>query len=66
MLNVKGKSELSKLAPKHKNAKEIWREEDGWWAILNDNLEIDGCCGIREDSLRKLKKRLSEAKLKHK
>ncbi len=37
---------------------EIWKDSDGWWAILKQGWTVDGCAGLREDSKRKLMQRI--------
>lgn len=40
--------------------KEIWRDNDGWWAILIPGWTVDNCSGVREDTKQKLYKRIRE------
>lgn len=39
---------------------EIWKDSDGWWALLKDGWEIDGCVGVREDTKKALLDRIKK------
>ena len=42
-------------------AVEIYKDDDGWWAILPAGWTVDGCYGAREDTKRRLLERLKDA-----
>jgi len=37
---------------------QIWKDDDGWWAILHDGWTVDGCAGLREDTKKALMDRI--------
>jgi hypothetical protein len=40
----------------------IWKDDDGWWAILASGWKVDGCTGVREDTKKLLMERIKDAK----
>lgn len=37
---------------------QIWKDSDGWWAILKQGWTIDGATGVREDTKKALLSRV--------
>jgi hypothetical protein len=41
--------------------REIYKDDDGWWANLAIGWTVDGCSGVREDTKRQLMERIKDA-----
>lgn len=41
---------------------QIWKDDDGWWAILKPGWTVDGATGVREDTKKLLMQRIKDAK----
>jgi len=47
-------------APPHPIS-ELWKEDDGWFAILKQGWIVDGAIGVREDTKAKLLARIKQS-----
>jgi len=47
----------------HDAVEELYRDCDGWWAVLKDGYNYFGCCAIRQDTLTSLYGSLSQIKI---
>ena len=41
--------------------REIYKDDDGWWANLAIGWTVDGCSGVRADTKRELMERIKDA-----
>lgn len=46
----------------HDRVEEIYHDDDGWWCILQDGWQNDGCIGIREDTKARLVASIRDAR----
>lgn len=46
----------------HPRVEEIYHDDDGWWCVLEDGWQKDGCSGIREDTKASLIASIHDAK----